>query len=287
MVPRSMAPLTYRPLREQDFAEVLAVNERAFDDLVGRELPRPTLEAAYGRYRRLLGTDPGGAWVAEREGAVAGAAFALVREGLWGLSLLVVDPPAQSAGAGRELLRLAWEHGNGARGHVILSSTDPRAMRAYARLGLDAHPCLAARGAPRVAAPPEVRAGGPADLPLTEAVDRAVRGAAHGGDITTMLDTGAELLVVPERAYAVVSGGRVRMCAAHDEESAGTILRGALARIADAGEEAEVEWLSARQQWAIRVCVEAGLRLDADEGCVFTGGDVGPFSPYLPSGAYL
>src|SRR6185503_6059562 len=116
----------------------------------------------------------------ERKGAVAGAAFALVREGLWGLSLLVVDPPAQSGGAGRELLRLAWEYGNGARGHVILSSTDPRAMRAYARLGLDAHPCLAARGAPRVAAPPEVRAGGRSDLPLTEAVDRAVRGAAHG-----------------------------------------------------------------------------------------------------------
>ena len=132
-----------------------------------------------------------------------------------------------------------------------------------------------------------MRAGGPADLPLTEAVDRAVRGAAHGGDITTMLDTGAELLVLPERAYAVVSGGRVRMCAAHDEEGAQTILRGALARIADAGEEADVEWLSGRQQWAIRVCVEAGLRLDADEGCVFTGGDVGPFSPYLPSGAYL
>ena len=87
MVPRSMAPLTYRPLREEDFADVLAVNERAFDDLVGRELPRPTLEAAHGRYRRLLDTDPGGAWVAEREGAVAGAAFALVREGLW-LSLI-------------------------------------------------------------------------------------------------------------------------------------------------------------------------------------------------------
>jgi hypothetical protein len=35
------------------------------------------------------------------------------------------------------------------------------------------------------------------------------------------------------------------------------------------------------------VCLEARLELLADEGCVFTGGDVGPFSPYLPSGAYL
>jgi acyl-coenzyme A thioesterase PaaI-like protein len=234
-----------------------------------------------------LETDPGGAWVAERDGALVGAALGIVREGLWGLSLLIVDPPAQSAGAGRELLRLAWEHGNGARGRVILSSTDPRAMRAYSRLGLDAHPCLAARGRPRAVLPPEVRAGDAADLPLTEAVDRAVRGAAHGGDITTMLDTGASLLVLPERGYAVLSGGRVRMCAAYDEESARTVLLGALARIAAAGEEAEVEWLSGRQQWAIRVCVETGLSLDADEGCVFVGGDVGPFAPYLPSGAYL
>jgi predicted N-acetyltransferase YhbS len=282
-----MPTVTYRPLREEDFAAVLAVNERAFDDLVGRELPRPALEAAYGRYRRLLETDPGGAWVAERDGALVGAALGIVREGLWGLSLLIVDPPAQSAGAGRELLRLAWEHGNGARGRVILSSTDPRALRAYSRLGLDAHPCLAARGRPRAVPPPEVRAGDAADLPLTEAVDRAVRGAAHGGDITTMLDTGASLLVLPERGYVVLSGGRVRMCAAYDEESARTVLRGALARIAAAGEEAEVEWLSGRQQWAIRVCVETGLSLDADEGCVFVGGDVGPFAPYLPSGAYL
>ena len=29
------------------------------------------------------------------------------------------------------------------------------------------------------------------------------------------------------------------------------------------------------------------LDLLADCGCVFTGGDVGPFAPYLPSGAYL
>ena len=285
MVPRSMAPLTYRPLREEDFADVLAVNERAFDDLVGRELPRPTLEAAYGRYRRLLDTDPGGAWVAEREGAVAGAAFALVREGLWGLSLLVVDPPAQSAGAGRELLRLAWEHGNGARGRVILSSTDPRAMRAYARLGLDAHPCLAARGAPRVAAPPEVRAGGPADLPLTEAVDRAVRGAPHGSDIAAFMRAGRRLLVVPERGYAVLGPDSMHLLAALDEEAARDLLLAGLATVPE-GKEYRVEWITSAQQWAVQPVLDAGLVLKPG-GAVFVRGDVGPFTPYLPSGAYL
>ena len=35
------------------------------------------------------------------------------------------------------------------------------------------------------------------------------------------------------------------------------------------------------------VCLEAGLRFSTNAGPVFTGGDVGPFRPYLPSGSYL
>ena len=240
------------------------------------------------RFRRLLEADPGGAWVAERDGALAGAAFALLREGLWGLSLLVVDPPAQGTGAGRELLARAWAYGDGARGRVVLSSSDPRAMRAYALLGLAVDPAVAAKGAPRgMAAPDGVRTGGPEDLPLTDAVDRAVRGAAHGGDMLAMLAAGHELLVAPERGYVVLRGSQVRMLAANDDAVARDLLRAALARIAELGEEAHVEFMTARQQWAIEVCVEARLDLLADCGCVFTSGDVGPFAPYLPSGAYL
>jgi GNAT superfamily N-acetyltransferase len=285
-------PLTYRLMRDEDVPEVHDANLRAFEDLARRQgyedLPPPAPEAAYGRLRRLLDTDPGGAWVAERNGAIAGAALGLVREELWGLSLLIVDPSAQGAGAGRELLARAWAHGDGARGRVILSSTDPRAIRAYARLGLDMHPCVMACGTPTgVTAQAEVRDGGPADIPLTEAIDRSVRGAAHGGDIETMLAAGVRLLVLPERGYVLVGGGRVRMCAAFDEAAAGIVLCAGLAAIAEAGERASVEWLSAGQQWAVRVCLEAGLEFDAAAGCVFTGGDVGPFAPYLPSGAYL
>jgi hypothetical protein len=35
------------------------------------------------------------------------------------------------------------------------------------------------------------------------------------------------------------------------------------------------------------VCLDARLELRADAGCVFLGGDVGPFHPYLPTGSYL
>jgi GNAT superfamily N-acetyltransferase len=285
--------MEYRPMRPDDADAVQDCAVRAFEDLdrrLGEEYPAPPPQrgAAVLRLRHLVATDPGGAWVAERDGAVAGAALALVREGLWGLSLLVTDPGAQSLGAGRELLRLARAYGDGASGHVILSSGDPRAMRAYARLGLALHPCISAAGAPHgVAMPGDVRIGGPADLPLTEAVDRAVRGAAHGGDLLALLAAGHTLLVAPERGYAVVKDGAVKLLAAFDDDGARTVLRGALAHAAEAGASAFVEWISASQPWAVGVCLDTRLELRANAGCVFLGGDVGPFRPYLPSGAYL
>jgi GNAT superfamily N-acetyltransferase len=286
------APVVFRPFEEGDLDAVHDSNGRAFADLdrrSGGDYPAPpqSREAALLRLRHLLETDPGGAWVAERDGEIAGCAMAIVREGVWGLSLLFADPGIQSAGVGRELLARAFAYGDGARGHVILSSPDARAMRAYARLGLALHPCVSAYGAPQdVTMPPDVREGGLGDLPLTETVDRAVRGAAHGRDIVAMLEAGSTLLVLPERGYAVVKDGMVRLAAAFDEEAASTVLRAALARSA-AGERSFVEWLTAAQQWAIAVCVEARLELRSNAGAVFLGGDVGPFRPYLPNGAYL
>jgi hypothetical protein len=242
--------------------------------------------AARVRIRRLLATDPDGAWVAERGGELVGCSLAVMREGVWGLSLLVVRPSAQSLGAGRELLVRAYEYGAGARGWIVLSSRDARALRSYARLGLDLHPALAARGHPRrLEAPAEVRPGTRDDVPLTEEVDRAVRGAAHGHDLLALLDTGGDLLVLPERGYAVVRDGAIRLLAALDAEGATLLLRACLA--ASGPHAASVEWITSAQGWAVAPCLEAGLQLHSDLGAVFLAGDVGPFAPYLPSGAYL
>ena len=52
------------------------------------------------------------------------------------------------------------------------------------------------------------------------------------------------------------------------------------------GEEIGVEWITSLQDWAIGPVLDAGLSLMVD-GAVFVRGDVGPFRPYLPSGAYL
>jgi GNAT superfamily N-acetyltransferase len=279
-----------RPLEPRDIDGVHRVSIAAFDDLAHRfgAPPDPvgTIASARVRIGRLLETDPGGAWVAERDGDVVGCSLALLREGVWGLSLLVVRPDAQSSGIGRELLARARAYGDGARGWIVLASRDPRALRSYARLGLHLHPALAARGRPRWMAPPaEVRPGTLADLPLTADVDRAVRGAAHGDDIAALLDAGGDLLVLPERGYAIVRDGAVRQLAARDEDAAATLLRASLATAQ--GREAAVEWITSAQGWAIEPCLDAGLELRSDVGAVFLAGDVGPFAPYLPSGAYL
>jgi GNAT superfamily N-acetyltransferase len=279
-----------RPLQAADIDAVHWVTVDAFQDLNRRfgEPPEPDPPIASARLRisRLLATDPGGAWVAERGGEVVGCALALVREGVWGLSLLVVSPSAQSSGAGRELLARAWEYGAGARGWIVLASRDPRALRSYAGLGLALHPAVAARGRPRrVSAPPEVRPGTPEDLPLTDEVDRAVRGSAHGEDLLALVAAGGDLLVLPGRGYAVVRDGAVRLLAARDEDGAATLLRACLASAGP--REASVEWLTSAQNWAIAPCLAAGLELRVDVGGLFLGGDVGPFAPYLPSGAYL
>ena len=279
-----------RPLEARDIDGILDVSVEAFQDLNRRfgEPPEPPGPIAAGRVRigRLLAADPGGGWIAERDGRVVGCSLALMREGVWGLSLLVVSPGAQSSGVGRELLARAWDYGRGARGWIVLASRDPRALRSYARLGLHMHPAVAARGrARRVAPPPDVRAGTLDDLPLTAEVDRAVRGAAHGDDLVALLESGGDLLVLPERGYAVVRDGAVRLLAARDEDGAATLLRACLA--AAGSRETSVEYITGAQGWAVAPCLEAGLELRMDIGALFLAGDVGPFAPYIPSGAYL
>lgn len=263
----------------------------AFDDLevrLGRTpgtWPDPSVGAI--RVRHLLRTDPAGSIAAEAAGRLVGAALAIMRDGVWGLSLLVVHPAHQSAGLGRRLLAAALDYGAGMRGGIILASADARALRSYARAGFALHPAADARGVPQgVRRPDGVREGRwPADRALSEQVDRFVRGAAHGDDIGAMLAQGGGWLVHEGGGYAVYRSGAVRLLAATSEDVAAELLRAAIAT-APPGEPATVEFITAQQDWAVPVLVEAGLRLGVKDA-VFVKGDVGPFRPYLPSGSYL
>jgi GNAT superfamily N-acetyltransferase len=278
---RQIQPDEWPVLQELAFA--------AFTDLERRQgdppIEPPPAAVIERRFRYAVETDPGGAWVAEEDGRPLGAALAILREGLWGLSLLVVHPDAQSGGIGRALLERALRYGDGARGGIIASSGDSRALRAYARAGFALHPTAQASGVPRrLEMPPGVREGSLADLGLTETVDRAVRGGAHGSDIETLL-ADSRMLVVEGRGYALARSDHLALLAAIDVDAAGDLLRAVIAT-APEGESIRIEYLTAAQGWAVPVVLDAGLAL-AVHNALFLRADVGPFHPYLPSGAYL
>jgi GNAT superfamily N-acetyltransferase len=242
----------------------------------------------HARIRHLLSTDPDGSWVAESDGRVEGVALALVREGVWGFSLFGVAESLQGRGVGRELFARCWAYGEGARGHIILSSTNPRAMGTYARSGLPIRPCVAAAGIPDLARAPDVDdvvEAGDAGLPVADAIGRELRGAGHGRDLPVPMAHGARLLVYEDRAFAVVRASNLIVLGARDERAAQHMLWAVFAG-AGPGATVNADFLTAGQDWALAVCMDARLWLSPD-GPMFAGGALGPLAPYIPSAAYL
>src|SRR4051794_17166391 len=246
-------------------------------------------ERARFRISHLLGTDPDGAWVADEDGEIVGVALALVREGVWGLSLFGVVPGQQGRGVGRKLLDATLRYAEGTRGAIILSTTDPRAMRRYALVGFALRPCVTLAGiVDRDAIPAGLRArpgSSDDDRELCDEVSRRVRGAAHGPDIAALEGVGCSLLVHDGGGWAAVREGSPALIAARDEAIATDLLWGALAP-AGPGESVHVDFVTAGHDWAVQACLAARLALSPD-GPLFVRGDVGPFAPYLPSGAFL
>jgi GNAT superfamily N-acetyltransferase len=104
----SPADVTIRPMRHGDAAAAVAAARTAFAQLDPPEPCSPEEEAirataGAARIAHMQRTDPGGCWVAEHEGVLVGTSVAIVREDLWGLSLLVVLPEFQGAGIGTRL----------------------------------------------------------------------------------------------------------------------------------------------------------------------------------------
>ncbi len=223
------------------------------------------IERRIEQHKHAFRHDPGGAWVAEDGGRISGVAVALVRERVWVLALFAVDAAHRNMGVGRHLLERALAYGDGCEGAMIASSQHPAAMRSYARAGFDLHPTLTASGPVRrepIPAGLAVRDGETQDLDLASEVDRTIRGAAHGPDLEHMLTTGCRLLIAEGpsgRGYAAERNGSPAVLAATGPEVARDLLWACLER-APAGEEAEVRWISGRQNWAVPVVLGPASR---------------------------
>lgn len=242
------------------------------------------------RFRQLLAEDPAGCWVAETGEGVVGVALALLRDDLWGLSLLAVRPDLQAKGIGRRLLDASLRYAEGADRSMILSTSDPKAMACYAGAGFDLHPQVAASGVVRGTPPSDsrVRAGGQDDIAFADEVDRAVRRAARYGDQLVLAESWSMYVVDDSqgRGYAYVrDNGEVEAVAATSEDIATALLWRCLEHALARDVEASVEHINNEQQWAVRVVIEAGLSL-RPSGPVFWRGDTPP-QRYLPSGPWL
>jgi GNAT superfamily N-acetyltransferase len=288
--------VTIRPLQASDVPEAAAVARAAIDVVIPAEhLPADAASIAVNVQRTELrvehcrAMDPDGAWVAEADGAIVGVALAIVREGVWGLSLFGVAPGHQGRGIGKRVLDASLTYADGCRGAIILATTDPRALRRYVRAGFRTKPCVTAGGQinrSRIPGGLRCRPGDvEADRELLDAASRHVRGAAHGPDVAAMVATGGELHVLDGSGFAIVRDGSPVIVAAFDDDSARDLLWSCLAH-GPAGETVHIDFISERNDWAIEVALDAGLAL-APEGPVFVRGETGPFAPYLPSGAYL
>ena len=245
------------------------------------------LERVGRRLAHLLGTDPGGAFVSEHRGRIVGVAQAYLREGLWCLSMLAVDPAAQGTGAGRALFDRALAYGNGDGGPgLIVGSNDPRALRLYAAAGFSLRPALKATGrldrrafpAPSAA----IGRGGPSDVAAIADISRSVRGAAHTPEIGFLLERGAELLLLEDRGFVLAEPGvGVVLLAARDETAASALLWRGLDVVGDV-ERPVVRWITGGQDWAVDIVVRAGLDVAA-HGALCVRGRPGPLHPFLPS----
>jgi GNAT superfamily N-acetyltransferase len=285
---RVRADVDIRPLRDDDVAGADRIcMEVLFSTLPGDDEDE-RLARSHARIRHLAETDPGGSWVAERDGAVVGVALALMREGLWGLSLFAVAEELQGHGVGRALFGRCRAYGEDAHGHLILSSEHPAAMREYARAGLRLLPSVAAGGIADLSRAPDldgVEDAGTDGIALADAIGRELRGVGHGRDLPVALAHGARLLVFEDRAFVLARRGHVTLLGARDDEAAQRVLWAALAA-AGPGATVSLDFLTAGQDWALPVILAARLALSPD-GPVFAGGRLGPMAPYVPSGAYL
>lgn len=206
----------------------------------------------------------------------------------WVLSLLAVDPEAQSAGAGRALMDRALGYGAAGDAGLIVSSSDPRALRLYGLAGFSLWPAFEAVGSldraklPR--ADPAVREAGEDELEELAPISREVRGAAHTADLAFALGRGGRLLRHGDRGFSVtLPGFGVWLLAARDPDAARALLWGALELVGEVEEDhRSVRWITGGQDWAIELLLGAGYAL-GPYGALCVRGRPGPLNPYLPS----
>jgi GNAT superfamily N-acetyltransferase len=284
-----------RPMTVADVAAAERVTAVGFHELDSRMFrrawPEPELRPAdrgakwIARTRHLLGTDPGGCWVAEDDSGMLGVVVSFEREKMWLLASYAVVPASQGLGLGKALLAPALDYGRGSLRGMLNASDDPKAVRRYHGAGFRMYPQMFLRGTPdrsRIPVIEKVREGGPGDVDLMDSVDRRTRGAAHGPDHEILMRQ--YRLVVSDtptgQGYAYLDGGTA-LLAATDRRTASRLLWEAIA----SSDDVLVGHITPENSWAVDVGLAAGLALD--QAGFLALRHMRPPAPYLAHGALM
>ena len=270
---------------------VQAANEEA-DRRAGRDIENKSeksRQSFLAGMRRFVEVDPKGAWVAVDDEGVVGMGEAIRRSDFWGLSMLFVHPRGQSKGIGRQLLDKTLTYAEGSKVRMIMASDDPRALRRYSRAGFAIHPGVEVSGkVDRSKSPADLpgRKGTVDDLDLVEKVEAAV-GRDRTLDAAALLETAVTTMEVVEHdgglGYGLQREGHIGMLGATDTQTAALVLWRLLAKTE---EKAEAWCLTAAQNWAVEVALEAGLAVKPGGSMFLSGADQLP-GPWIPSGWYF
>ena len=172
---------SFRPATDADIASQHVVFCRAEGRLRlrhGFSWVDPPLAWFAPMARHLLSSDPDRCFVAESDGQVVGFSAAFVRDGVWFLAALFIDPDHQGGGIGRRLFELAVGDGPSRR-ITITDAIQPVSNAMYARYGLvPTTPMLLFEGEPSIDVPPVLEPSGPRPGELT-ILDRASYGFAR------------------------------------------------------------------------------------------------------------
>jgi GNAT superfamily N-acetyltransferase len=325
--------LAYRPARAADLDACTRIWKTAIEDYQAR-LGQPPLLGDLGHLRRmlahLLASDPERFWVAEPapggraadDPGVVGFASASVREGLWFLAMLFVDPDAQAEGVGKALMDRAQAGRNVDPGGPAVPGPDdplesgirvwgmctdavqPISNALYARRGmLPRVPIWRVSGEivrwSAVPAPPRQLETVPFEMVEAEGqdgarrlaatiddLDRELIGSAHPIDHAYLRRDGRTGFLLRER-----SGRALGYAYGSSAGRVGPVaavdpaLHPALIGIAirDAPAFGAVAlWVSGAAEHALRATLDAGLRLDLFPGIVCWSRPDHPFDRYLP-----
>ncbi len=295
-----MSDVVIRPMRLEDVPVAEELSLAAYADAERYEPPGDHQSSPrhspgragqwIARTTHLLGTDPGGCWVAETGGQVAGFAVSFRRELLWVLGSYAVRSGQQGRGVGRPLLEAALSYSRGCLRGMFVSSSDPRAYRLYRSAGFSLHPQLHLSGVPGRDVLPvveHVREGTQGDFDLMDSIDRQRRDAAHGPDHHVLASL-HRLLVTDHRTgsgyvYLHDSGAPV-LLAATNRRTAARLLWEAIAS-APPDAPLEIAHVTQANEWAVDVSLEARLSVSTRGYLALRG--LRPPSPYLHHSSLL